>query len=114
MSNLKDGFMKNSNKLHVLDSFEQNTFVMMEQKYKMKGKNVIAQPHHIEVYPNYTDKIVYSANPVNSNCFVNASRVEINIPARSNDIIYGNPWLLVRLSETGVSSVTCVPFSSIF
>ena len=64
MSNLKDGFQLNPNKLHVLDSFEQNEYMVMDQ-YKFQGKLIVTQPHHLAVYSNYTDKIVYSANPIN-------------------------------------------------
>ena len=41
---------------------------------------------------------------------MNASRVEINIPARSNDVLYDAPWLLVRVKDIGGNDVTCVQF----
>ena len=109
MSNLKDGFMANQNKLHTSSSFEQNEYMIMDQ-FKFQNKAIVTHPHHLSVFGNYTDKIVYSANPINSTAFTNPSRVDIKIPARSNDVLYDNPWLLVRVSETANSSVTCAPF----
>ena len=108
-SNLKDGFSLNPNKLHVSNSFEQNEFLVMNT-YKFQNKPIVSLPHHATVFPNYTDKIVYSANPINVNAFVHASRVELNIPARSNDVLMSAPWLIVRISETNGDNVSCAPF----
>ena len=108
-SNLKDGFSLNPNKLHVSNSFEQNKFLVM-YSYKFQNKPIVSLPHHATVFPNYTDRIIYSANPINVNAFINASRVELNMPARSDDVLMSAPWLLVRVTDTYGASVTCAPF----
>jgi hypothetical protein len=98
--------------MHVLNSFEQNDYLVLD-KYEYKGKQILAKPHHASNYVNYHDYVTYQANSLNSNVLVQASRIEIIIPAKSSDVLQGSPWLVIKCSESvGTATVTpcCVPF----